>query len=202
MAELVQAFMAFHSIDKASLLGYSMGGKVSLSLLELMPAQIERVTLFAPDGIQIHPAYWFASRTWLGQNLYRSVITKPGFLFGLAKAAAATKIISPKLKEIVLFNMSSRAKRQLLHDAWMSYRNFNPDLKRIDELLADSSIPLEAYFGKYDKVITADMAKKMEGLMPNAKVLLLESGHLNLIKQVVQGHDILGTKKGAKGPSH
>lgn len=197
----MDAFMVQHAIERVSLLGYSMGGKISLSLLELMPKKVDQVLLFAPDGITIHPMYFFASKTILGYKLYRAFVVWPAPLFLIAKVAASIGIISNKLRNIVLFNTDTRAKRQLLHDAWMTYRNFNTDLVDLDRLLMEHDVKLHAYFGYYDKVITKEMARKMEDAMPNAQVHLLQSGHVDLINKAVRQFSLLGTKKGAEGPS-
>src|ERR1700743_2568932 len=39
------------------LLGYSMGGRVALQLLELAPERVQRLVMLAPDGLVANPWY-------------------------------------------------------------------------------------------------------------------------------------------------
>ena len=196
-AAILYAFAQRERILRFSLIGYSLGGKICLCLLEEMPEMIDHVALFAPDGVEIHPIYKFASGTWLGRTLYRGFIVKPGLLFKIVGLSTAIKIVSPKMKEIVLYNMNTQAKRQLLHDVWMTYRNFRPDLKRIERTIKNGSMVLNLYFGKYDKVIRPYLATLAQNALPSANIQMLDCGHLDLVKKATMEFQILGTKKGA-----
>src|ERR1700744_3326350 len=49
------------------LMGYSMGGRIALQLLELAAPRIERLVLLAPDGLVVNPWYWLAPRNHGGK---------------------------------------------------------------------------------------------------------------------------------------
>ena len=53
--------------QKFSLLGFSLGGRIALSLYEAMPDKIEKLVLLAPDGLKVNFWYWLATQTWLGK---------------------------------------------------------------------------------------------------------------------------------------
>jgi pimeloyl-ACP methyl ester carboxylesterase len=198
MAEMIAAFITHNSIEKCNLVGYSLGGKICLSLLEEMPDRIENLLLFAPDGVHIHLVYRFASKNAFGQLLYRMLINWPEPFFALLKAASIMGLVHKRTNEVVLFNMNTKAKRQLLHDVWMSYRNFRPDLKKINEVRKSHGISFSSYFGKYDYVIPAALGKKLSAAIPDAEVQVLECGHLDLMRKAVRRDpNILSTKKEA-----
>src|ERR1700748_25541 len=49
LVTLVDTLKKEFGIDKVSLLGYSMGGRVCLTIIEMMPQSIDKVLLIAPD---------------------------------------------------------------------------------------------------------------------------------------------------------
>src|ERR1035437_6177764 len=51
---MVETLKAEYHVDKVSLLGYSMGGRVCLTILEYMPASIDKVALIATDGLTVN----------------------------------------------------------------------------------------------------------------------------------------------------
>jgi hypothetical protein len=59
------------------LLGYSIGGRLALSILPYFAERITRLVLLAPDGFYVHPAYWFATNTKFGNNLLKRVTSNP-----------------------------------------------------------------------------------------------------------------------------
>jgi len=67
--DLTAAVMTKYNVEKVSLLGYSMGGRVCLSIVESMPERIDKVALIAADGLTINFYYYFLTRTWFGKKL-------------------------------------------------------------------------------------------------------------------------------------
>ncbi|RYZ25281.1 MAG: alpha/beta fold hydrolase, partial [Sphingobacteriales bacterium] len=75
--QLVTELLAIYHKKQCSLIGYSMGGRVCLTILELMPANVERCLLIAPDGLVFNPLYYFVTRTFLGKRVFRKFLTEP-----------------------------------------------------------------------------------------------------------------------------
>src|SRR6267142_2769 len=50
------------------LLGYSMGGRIALQVLELVPARVRRLVMLAPDGLFVNPWYWVSTQTRPGNR--------------------------------------------------------------------------------------------------------------------------------------
>ncbi|MFB6257936.1 MAG: alpha/beta fold hydrolase, partial [Flavobacteriales bacterium] len=56
-ASIFRAFLDELGAEQAAVIGYSLGGRTSLCLLELMPERISGAYLFAPDGL--HRFSWY-----------------------------------------------------------------------------------------------------------------------------------------------
>ena len=54
--ELIEIMNKISSVQSFSILGYSMGGRVALKLLQIIPDRIEKIILLAPDGL--HNNFW------------------------------------------------------------------------------------------------------------------------------------------------
>lgn len=202
MGEMISAFLNDRSIEKVGLVGFSLGGKVCLTLLEQIPNRIDDCILFAPDGITTHMVYHFSSRTWLGRALYRVLIDRPLLFFASVRIATSLGFVHKRTRDIVLFNMSTKAKRQMLHDVWMIYRDLRPDLNKVNLNCKVNKIGISSFFGRYDHVIPSELGKKLRSSIPSAKVRILECGHLELVSRAVRDFPhLLDTKKGAEAPS-
>ncbi len=81
---LVETLKITYSVDKVSLLGYSMGGRVCLSILEAMPEDVDKITLIAADGLTINLYYYFFTRTFLGKKLFEKMLERPKLFFSIA----------------------------------------------------------------------------------------------------------------------
>src|ERR1043165_7989118 len=51
LASLITEVRDIYTAEKISLLGYSMGGRVCLTVMELFPASVEKLVLIAADGL-------------------------------------------------------------------------------------------------------------------------------------------------------
>src|SRR5690606_4700241 len=75
--DLFESFLKKEQIDKISLMGYSLGGRVALCLLEKFGPSIEKVLLMASDGLIRNSYYAFVTRNGLGRFLFKKVVHSP-----------------------------------------------------------------------------------------------------------------------------
>jgi pimeloyl-ACP methyl ester carboxylesterase len=182
LKELFEKFLALNSIKDFSVMGYSLGGKIVLEMIELFPDRINNVLLFAPDGIENKWEYGFVTKTALGKNLYKRIINNPTRFLRIVKLLKSTKIINPKLYEFVHYQLSTRDKRQLVWDVWRCFRDVKPNVRKIQNIINEKQINIHLFFGKYDSVIPPAIGKKfILGLNNKGGLHVIEAGH-NLIR--------------------
>jgi pimeloyl-ACP methyl ester carboxylesterase len=75
------------SNTKFSLVGYSMGARIALSIYEEAPERIEQLILLAPDGLNMHFIYWLSTQTYLGSSIFRWTMHHPEFFLKTASLA-------------------------------------------------------------------------------------------------------------------
>lgn len=154
--ELAIYFTAFAdqlNAPKVLLLGYSLGGRITLSLLEQVPERIERVFLAAPDGLKTRPWYRGLAASKVGRALYKRFVVKPTVTHAVIKTLRAMRLLNERMFRFLMGQTDSRAKRQLVHDVWLSYRLIEPDLERVAANAKTHGIPVHLFFGTHDRVI-------------------------------------------------
>ena len=164
--------------QKIYLLGYSMGGRIALRLLQQIPERVQKAVLLAPDGLHKNFLYRFATHTVVGRNLFYKSMKNPTLLFSIAKKLQARGAISKVQIDMAQYYMGSEASRMAIYHRWMGTRLFQPDLNRIRSLIVKYHIPVVMVFGKSDKIIIADKGILFtKGLEKYTTVKLLDTGH-------------------------
>ena len=168
--ELASFFMAFADqigADKVGLLGYSLGGRIALSLLEQVPERIARVLLAAPDGLKTRPWYRGMAATGPGRWLYRRFVLDPSVTHAIMKGLRLARIMNERMFRFLMGQTDSRAKRQLVHDVWLSYRLVEPDLARVAGNAKTQGIPVHLFFGTNDRVIRPVLGENLRKHAPD-----------------------------------
>ncbi len=85
---LVSIIHSIKSPDlKMSLLGYSMGGRVVMQLAQLVPEEINKIVLVAPDGFHKNKWQWLSTQTLAGNRLFALPVI---FIHKLTSATSAS----------------------------------------------------------------------------------------------------------------
>ncbi|HEY4290785.1 MAG TPA: alpha/beta hydrolase [Puia sp.] len=159
-------------------LGYSMGGRVALHLLQLVPEKIDRLVLLAPDGLQMNPWYWFATQTRPGNRLFRFTMEHPGWVFFLLRAGNALRWVNPGIYKFAIRYIDNLSVRQLLYTRWTTMRGFRPEPELIRNIIRSRKIPVRLLYGRYDRIIRAERGQRFrKGIEDLCSLLLLPTGH-------------------------
>ena len=174
-------------IDKITLMGYSLGGKLCLQLVELMPQRIEHILLYAPDGIKKNFWYYFASNTALGQKGYRFMLKNPQLFFKTVSFLKKTRVINEKIRKFAINNMDSAKKRELVYTVWLTFKETNPNIKKVASNIQEYNIAVDQFFGRYDRVIPLKLGIYFARLIDQRESLhVLEKGHSLLTADVAE----------------
>ncbi|MCC6601041.1 MAG: alpha/beta hydrolase [Crocinitomicaceae bacterium] len=182
--EMMFLLMNEFSIERVDIIGYSMGGRVAMTTALIMPERINSLLLLAPDGFKINRFYRFAVETSAGKWLYRRLIDNPAPLFSVASMLNKAGLMNDKLYRFVTAHLDTEDKRWQVHDAWMIYRDFFPDLVKLAEMVNEKRFRFNMIFGKYDSVIKPALGEKFNKRL-NSK------HHFHIVES---GHRILGVR--------
>ena len=160
------------------LLGYSMGGRVALQLLELAPEKVRRLVLLATDGLQMNPWYWLATQTGPGNRLFRWTMKKPAWLFFLLRTGHVLRLVNPSIYKFTAHYVDDQRVRENLYARWTTMRGFRPDLDKVGALIRRHRIPVELLYGSYDRIIRWERGERFRRRnIPFCNLVLLSAGH-------------------------
>jgi pimeloyl-ACP methyl ester carboxylesterase len=151
--EMFSAFIDQLPVEKVSVMGYSLGGKIALMFPEIFPEKTESVWLFAPDGIKKNIWYYLATNTWLGRHAYKYFLEHPELFFAMVHGLEKTGVINEKLKKFALNNLTEKEQRDLVYRVWLTFKDTNPNMRLCIQNIRRWNIPVYQFFGKNDKVI-------------------------------------------------
>ncbi len=161
-----------------TLLGYSMGGRVALHLLQLAPEKIGKLVLLAPDGLRMNPWYWLATQTRAGNQLFRFTMRFPGWLFFLLRIGNALHCVNPGIYKFAIRYIDNIKVRQNLYARWTIMRGFHPQRQLIRDIIRSRQIAVRLIYGRYDRIIHADRGQRFrKGIEDLCTLRLLPMGH-------------------------
>jgi pimeloyl-ACP methyl ester carboxylesterase len=167
-----------------SLFGYSMGGRMAMSLFQLMPHRVKQMVLVAPDGLHKNKWQWFSTQTLLGNKLFQYTMKNPSWILGLIGLANKTGLLNKSVSKFVHYYLDDPKQRADLYIRWTTNRRFRPDLGLMKLLIRKYQVPVQLIFGKHDRIIIAkrgiQFSKKNENLI---QVTELDAGHLLMQKK-------------------
>ena len=173
----IDAFCTEKKIERFSLWGYSLGGRLALYLYSQIPDKIEEMVLFAPDGLALNWWYRAMSRSRMGGRLYRSVVRYPRPFLAVVDAAQRVKIIDNRLGKFVHHQMQTRATREQVYHVWLFFRELEPDIHNVVELLNKIHTPVYLFFGHFDSVIPMSQGLEFQRSAQSVRLFVLETGH-------------------------
>lgn len=177
LKELCSTLMAMHGVISISLLGYSMGGRVCLTIAEQRPEIVDKITLVASDGLIPNPYYSFFIRTAIGRGLFQNMLRKPAPYLKLVQRLKKWGAVSDWQYKFVQHYTSDEQTRHMLSRRWPAMGPLVPSIKRVKNNIRQHNIPVNLFMGKFDRVIPATSGKQFAAGVPTAKLHILDKGH-------------------------
>ena len=172
------------------LMGYSLGGRIALSVFEYIPSRVEKLVLLAPDGLKVNGGYWLATQTWAGNKLFAFTMKHPSWFFGLLKLFNKLGLVNASIYKFVNHYIGDAEIRDLLYKRTTTLRSLRPRAKRIRELIREYAVALRLVYGRHDRIILASVGEKyIKGIEKFSTISVIASGHMvlheNHVKQIL-----------------
>ncbi len=173
----LKGLMERESVTMASLLGYSMGGRVCLGILEQMPHQIQQVTLLAADGMARDFYYHFFTRNFLGKRMFRHMLTKPAAYFKTLDLLRGLKLLDESRYKFVMHYLGTEKSRRQLSQIWPAMSDMMPDVEKVKGFISRFRIPVHIFMGKFDRVMPPGLAENFKSGLETVHLHIVEKGH-------------------------
>lgn len=160
------------------LMGFSMGGRLCLSLLQAMPQHVSRVVLLAPDGLVVNTWYKIATQTHTGNRLFKFTMRHPAWFRGLLRTARMLGIVNKSIYKFTRYYIKDREACRQLYERWTCLSALIPDMSQITDNMKQYDIPLHIVYGEHDRIITRRQAGNAEKQAPHhCMVHVIPGGH-------------------------
>lgn len=174
-------------IERTSLMGFSLGGRICLKLIESMPERINRAILLAPDGLRMSSWYRFVTANRYGHALFKKTVKDPSRLIAISGLITRLGLLNEKKHAFTLQNFNSPEKRKQVYDVWMIYRLLIPDPDTVCAQSKRNGISIDLYFGKYDTIIPPEFGRVLTSrLHSNLSVNIVDCGHQMLKRKTAE----------------
>ena len=176
---ITQILQKFPECDeKIYLMGFSLGGRLALSLFETMPEKIKTIILLAADGLYTNRWYWLATQNGIGNRLFRHTMKNPHWLLTALNTARKIKIINPSIHKLAMSNLDDEKIREDLYIRWTTLAPFKISPKKIKSCILEYSVPTHLVYGKYDRIMRYDIGEKFRtGIEQYCDLSILPCGH-------------------------
>lgn len=188
LLQIIEQILAERNLSGASftLIGFSMGGRMSLSILEAIPQRIEKMILLAPDGLKVNIWYWLATQTWWGHRFFRFTMKHPAWFFGFLNLGNRLRLINPSVYKFTRHYVHDINMRNQLFQRWSGMRRIKPNLNSIRQKIAMHHIPVHLVYGEYDRIIRHERGEKFrKGIENDCRLQVIKAGHQLLQEKYV-----------------
>lgn len=177
LTAMIRQLQNMEGFSSFSLLGFSMGGRLCLSVVPHFLPALDGLFLVAADGIRTHKVFNIAMYPIWGRWVFRWVMQKPGVFFRLVESLYSIRIISRFLHKFAKNHMDTPEKRNRIFHTWVALKNFVPDVPVVQRLLTEAVIPVHLFFGERDEVIPTEVGRKFASGVPHATFDIIPKGH-------------------------
>jgi pimeloyl-ACP methyl ester carboxylesterase len=176
-APMLNLLKTTYGVNKVSLMGYSIGGRVCLSMIAAAPQSIDKVLLMGTDGLKINNFYYFFTRTSPGKWIFAKMLGNPGLAFRLAKKLQKLKVISETQYKLVTRSLQTPEKCRLLLRVWPCLCTLVHRTATLRAVVKTHKIPISIFMGAFDTLLPPMLAERFAGGLDTVKVFIPQKGH-------------------------
>lgn len=177
LKEVLEEVIQIEGVDRFTLIGYSLGGKFALNMINYFPEKVDRIVLIASEGIKANNFYNFSSRIILMRKLYKSAIKHPNWVFNFAKVLTKLGVMSQSYRKFIDIQMGEEKNREMAYNTWAKFRYIFPNQGRLKRNLEQHNIDLVIMIGEKDKIIKPDIGKYFIRKMGRGEFRLIPVSH-------------------------
>lgn len=180
LVRIIDDILAVRDMKNATftLLGFSMGGRMALNILQIIPQRIHKMILMAPDGLKVNFWYYIATQTGLGNRLFHITMKHPGWLFGLMQLGHKLGFFNRSVHKFASHYVHDKTMRRQLFVRWTGLRKIKPDLNIIKQKITEYKIPVALIYGEYDRIIRHERGSKFrKGIEAYCHLQVVKAGH-------------------------
>ena len=174
---IVQGIRNDFGTEKFSLLGFSLGGRVCLTIAELQPNWIEQMILLAPDGLEHNFWYNMATRNLIGKSIFKKVMQQPEGWLKRVDFLRKYKIIDESRFKFAKAHLTDEKIRHQLSYVWPVTSKLMVNTALVKWNLNKYKVDTQLFMGRHDRIFPPAQGERFVKKLKTAKLHILDSGH-------------------------
>lgn len=182
---LVETICRDYKVEKISLLGFSLGGRVALGILNAIPERIYSVTLLAPDGLHTHPALSYTNNSWIGRFILKDVHKTPARYQRLLQLMHRRRVVTEGVYQFLQYHLNQTALNSTFKISGLALRKLYPKPAQFRNVFANYPVPVHLIMGTDDPVIPIRYGTAFAARFPKqVRLHPVRKGHRLLTEEV------------------
>jgi len=173
IAEFIQK-MGF---EKVSLLSYSMGALMALSVIECLPWQVENAFFIAPDGIRPNKLLQLGSGNPIINRIFYKLVYSPKTVGWILDSLLKLRYIDDSLHRILQGEFGTEATRLTCYQAITYHASLRFNKTKLAAIINKNRINTYFYFGKTDRLFPPSIGYEFSAMLENTSLNILNTGH-------------------------
>lgn len=183
-------FIRIEGIKRFSILGFSIGAKLALSLVNVLGHCVDNLILIAPDGIKENFWYKLSTASALGRLLFLDFSKQPERYIKVINILLYLGIVNKSLKRFVFSQIRNAEQRERVMNTWLVYRKIKWNKNQLRAKINHSGIFVSLFVGSKDKVIPPSIFDNFINGLSNVRFIKLDRNHLDLVQGVIEYYKI------------
>lgn len=174
---IFQAILEQEQQSHFSLLGYSFGGRIAMSILPHLAPQIEQLFLIAPDGLNTKVLSTMMLVPVPIRQALRQRLVESGKLRQWLLLQSKKESLPVYVRKFIRHQLNSPERIEIAFQCWISANHFPLTLSKVKKYLQQHQTPTHLYLGKRDKIIPVKTGLLLAQNLANVHAYLLDTGH-------------------------
>jgi pimeloyl-ACP methyl ester carboxylesterase len=177
LAELIGEFCRFESIERFSVIGYSMGSHYATVVAEELGGRIDEYIVAAPSSLNPGLLIRLFSKYKPGNRLLQKLALSERALINLLNLSKWLKLIDDTGRNILYKEIDTPELRFNLYASFTYLRLLETDEARLIKALTENHIRSIFIFGRRDMMYPPSIGKEFFARFKQAEIVILEADH-------------------------
>lgn len=182
---IVQGIKNDFGVEKFSIAGFSLGGRVLLNVLELQPNWVDKALLLAADGLQKNFWYSMATRNPAGKILFQKILDNPERWIGKMAWLRKYKLVDESRFKFAKTRLTDEHIRHQLSYVWPVMSRLIPNITVVKWNINKYKVTTIVVMGRHDRIFPPEQGERFVKNLKHAQLVVLDTGH-NLMQEALQ----------------
>jgi len=164
--------------DRFEWMGFSLGGRIILSMLDHCTPHVFGIHLIAPDGLATYRTFYPSLvPQFIRRLLFHSISRHPQKWLGLAQRLHDWRLLDHFSFIYIEKQLRTSIQTDRLFQTWLSLPNFPVSTKETQRVLLTQGIPVSLSLGLRDKFVNTQRIQSWAAPITQMQVQLFDQGH-------------------------